>query len=117
MPDTPAEEAGLQAGDVVFEINGKRWLQPGASEHFQAEIMAHRPGEVVRLGLRRAGEPALIERQVKLVRRPPIPDMAQLFLLPGQEQPDPARLKIEEEDRFFKQWYDRRLADHRAGQR
>jgi predicted metalloprotease with PDZ domain len=112
LEGTPAAAAGLQVGDVIFQLNGKRWEQPDAAKAFQDEVKSRRPGDRVRLGIRRAGEAGLIERAVELARRP---DAIPLQLMPWQgQQVDPLQLQRDEEDRYFKEWYARRLGQHQA---
>ncbi len=51
-PDTPASRAGLRARDVVVEINGAR-IRTNAE--FYRAIGHRRPGDEVRLDIRRGG--------------------------------------------------------------
>lgn len=55
----PADQAGLKAGDVILEIDGK--TVAGSSELIVA-IRSHRPGDVVDLTVRRGGQ----DKQVKV---------------------------------------------------
>ena len=47
--DTPAEDAGLEAGDLVVEVEGQRVVD-GIS--LIVNIRSHQPGEVLRVHLR-----------------------------------------------------------------
>jgi SAM-dependent methyltransferase len=69
IPDTAAQKAGLEPGDVLVTIDGVRMPE---LERVQDAIAAHRPGDRVELGLRRNGE--RITRQVELGRRPEAPE-------------------------------------------
>ena len=62
---TPADKAGLRAGDVVTALDGKR---VSTAAQLQAAIDAHRPGDRVKLTYRRNGESHTV--QVKLATRP-----------------------------------------------
>ena len=59
-----AEEAGLEAGDVLVQVNGE---PVGTSGDVVAAILRHRPGDRIQLTLIRDGE--LIERAAMLGRR------------------------------------------------
>lgn len=52
-PNSPAERAGLRAGDWITAVDGQAL---GVGEDLADRIVAHRPGDVVRLTLWRPGE-------------------------------------------------------------
>ena len=58
------------------------------------------------------GEENPVECKVELARRPAIP--ARNLLWRGQED-DPRKLRQDEEDLYFKRWYERRIRQHKAG--
>jgi protein-L-isoaspartate O-methyltransferase len=66
VPDTAAEKAGIEDGDVLFTIDGTRIT---TREAVQETIGTHRPGDRVELELHRDG--VLIIMVVELGRRPP----------------------------------------------
>jgi serine protease Do len=53
LPDTPAQEAGLEAGDIVTSINGRRVSNPSQLLNSIAEM---RPGSEARLEVFRDGQ-------------------------------------------------------------
>ncbi len=62
---TPAHSAGLEAGDVVFELDGSDVEESGA---LVRAVGSHKPGETIKLGLFRDGKQKQIA--VKLGERP-----------------------------------------------
>ena len=62
---SPADEAGLQSGDVVTEVGGEA---VGTVAELRASVSAKQPGEKVELQLRRDGETRTVE--VELGERP-----------------------------------------------
>jgi putative serine protease PepD len=64
-PDTPADNAGLRAGDVITKVDGK---EIGTADELRAAINAHSPGDRVSLEYRRGGESHTV--QVRLASRP-----------------------------------------------
>jgi S1-C subfamily serine protease len=53
LPDSPAEDAGLEAGDVILAVDG----QELDSEHALADLIAsYEPGDTVTLEVKRPGE-------------------------------------------------------------
>jgi S1-C subfamily serine protease len=84
VDDSPAEMAGLQPGDVIFSLEGKRL---GESFDFAEVIGKMKPGEKILLGVRRAGEGESLEIAVKLGENPDDPEKAYLGIfyqqLPG----------------------------------
>jgi putative serine protease PepD len=64
-PDTPADDAGLRAGDVITAVAGKRI---GTADELRAAINTRRPGDQVSLSYRRGGESHTA--QVELASRP-----------------------------------------------
>jgi len=64
LKDSPAKEAGIQAGDVILEINGKK---VSTSNELQSQIVLHRTGDVVKLSVWREGKK--IQKNVKLKQR------------------------------------------------
>ena len=66
LPDTPAERAGLQAGDFILAVDG----QEIDLEHALTDlIQQHRPGDRVLLTVRRPGE-GMLRVNVQLVESP-----------------------------------------------
>jgi len=64
-PDTPADDAGLRAGDVVTAVEGKRI---GTADELRAAINSRSPGDRVSLRYRRDGDSHTV--QVELASRP-----------------------------------------------
>ncbi|MBA3380257.1 MAG: PDZ domain-containing protein, partial [Actinobacteria bacterium] len=62
---TPAEEAGLQAGDVITGLDG---TTIGSAAELRAAIDAQTPGETIRLTFTRDGKSSSVS--VTLARRP-----------------------------------------------
>jgi len=65
MPDSPASEAGLQTGDILLELDGKK-IESVSS--FRNTIALTAPGTEVTLKLRRDGKE--MTRKVKIGRQP-----------------------------------------------
>lgn len=65
MPDSPAEQAGLQRTDVIIAVDGEPVTQVN---QLQTRILARRPGDTVRLDLIREGSPHTVE--VRLIEAP-----------------------------------------------
>jgi putative serine protease PepD len=63
--NTPAQRAGLRAGDVITQVDGKRI---GTGDELRAAINAKSPGDVVSLTYRRDGETHPV--RVTLANRP-----------------------------------------------
>jgi len=79
-PDTPAAKAGLQAGDVLTQINGQPITE---SDALVRDIGTHHPGEKVRIAYLRGGKPG--EATVTLAERPAEDDLrAQRFNSPSE---------------------------------
>jgi serine protease Do len=55
VPDSPADAAGLRAGDVIVGVDGNRTK---STESVQSEIRAHKPGDEVTLRVLRGGREA-----------------------------------------------------------
>ena len=67
MPDSPAEKAGLQAGDVITEFDGQKI----DDQHTLLDLLFdHQPGDVVDVTVDRSG--AVHTFQVTLGERPNI---------------------------------------------
>ncbi len=78
LKDTPADEAGLQPGDLIIAIDGK----PTAEiETFVDILQSHKPGDEVSLTIIREG--AESEIRVTLTEHPDDPDMGFLGVLAG----------------------------------
>ena len=61
IPGTPAEEAGLQIGDVIVEMNGEPVI---GSSDLRNKVGLLRVGDAVRLTIERDGKPMTIELAV-----------------------------------------------------
>jgi S1-C subfamily serine protease len=68
LPDTPAQRAGFQPGDVLFGVNGR---EAGSSYLLQEAISSLGPGAPARIALDRGGE--IREIQVTTRLRPEAP--------------------------------------------
>ena len=73
VPGSPAQEAGLQSGDVIVSVDG---VPVGSTDELQTEIMYRAPGEVVQLEIVRDGERLTIS--VTLGERPSEEELAGL---------------------------------------
>lgn len=113
VPDTPAAKVGMQPGDLVLAFEGKGWDQPDAMQRFSEEIRKHRPGQRVKLRVRRGQEDK--ELEIELARRPEPEVLLQNGLFAGGfgvEGVDPlkeqAKLQAQAEENYFREWLARR---------
>jgi len=65
LEDSPAEKAGIEAGDVITAVDDQEVEDPGA---FPKTVSAKEPGTVVTIGLIRAGE--TLTKKVELAEQP-----------------------------------------------
>jgi len=103
MPDAPAAKIGMQAGDLVLAFEGKGWDEPDAMLRFGEEIRKHRPGQKVKLKVRRGAEDKDVE--LELARRPDL--LANNGLLLGgfgANDIDLAKLQAQSEEKYFQEW-------------
>ncbi|MGJ8634776.1 MAG: PDZ domain-containing protein [Luteolibacter sp.] len=66
---TPAEKAGLKAGDGILTLNGEAWEGVEATKALHERIMGMKPRDVAKMMIFRAGEKPF-ELKVVLGRRP-----------------------------------------------
>jgi hypothetical protein len=57
LPGSPAAAAGLREGDIIVAVDGQK-IDPGHS--LRDLVLAHQPGDVVRLELRRNRQPLMV---------------------------------------------------------
>jgi serine protease Do len=66
FPDSPAEKAGLKAGDLITSFDGQKVANFG---ELMLKIAAHKPGDEVRIEVKREGEK--VKLSITIGRRPP----------------------------------------------
>jgi serine protease Do len=69
VPDSPAEKAGLQVGDLIFHFDGK---PVEGNEQFSRLVRDTPPGREVRLDLIRWGQPQTVTVKVALRKLQPL---------------------------------------------
>ncbi len=67
IPESPAEEAGLQVGDVILSVDGQ---EIGADADLAGVISAYQPGDEVTLEIQRLMDAKAVEISVKLGEKP-----------------------------------------------
>src|SRR5690606_1451724 len=89
---SPAEQAGVQRGDIVTGLNGEPVTEVGQLRNLVAEMM---PGTQVQLGIERGGS-----EQTLQVTLGELPQASQASNAPNEQggAPNPARLGIAVED-------------------
>ncbi len=109
QPDTPAEKAGLQAGDILFQLDGHTWREGDLSEKITEVIKGYKPGDEVKARLLRAGR--VIELPVVLGRRPAGADLLALSF-PGAQmggfEETLRELELAEREAFFRRWMEKK---------
>lgn len=85
LKDSPAQLAGLKAGDLILSVDGK---EVNASNELQTLIAEHRPGDIVSLKIYRDGK--TITKEVKLAELSQS-DLASTQPENNQEQKEPER--------------------------
>ncbi|MFC1923069.1 PDZ domain-containing protein [Chloroflexota bacterium] len=102
-PNSPAEESGLEPGDVVTSIDGE-----GVSDHetFSEAILNLEPGDEITLTVYRSGEEEALEIEVELGEHPEVDGRAYLgveisgffqfdHLSPGHEGENPFHFEFQ----------------------
>jgi membrane-associated protease RseP (regulator of RpoE activity) len=119
-PESPAERAGVKAGDVIAGVDDQSWSGDATTAHLTAAIGGYKPGETVRLTISRDGK--IEHLQAVLTRRPaslPVPNApeaiqlqwGQFELTPQQPLEEIKRAEQSDKDRFFRKW----LRENRPG--
>lgn len=80
IPGTPAEEAGIEAGDVVVEMNGEAVV---GSADLRNKVGLLRVGDAVRLTVIRDGEPLTVDLAVGETGKIALGDASQIPQLEG----------------------------------
>jgi serine protease Do len=66
-PDSPAAQAGLKAGDVIDQLNGRKIVDGSA---LQVAVSEDRPGTSIELGILRNGSPMTLSVKVGEFQKP-----------------------------------------------
>jgi S1-C subfamily serine protease len=96
-PESPAEDAGLEPGDVVTSIDGE---EVSNFDNLSATVLKHEPGDEITLTVYRSGEAEPLEIAVELGEHPEVTGRAYLGveiggffhfdrLMPGQDPENP----------------------------
>ncbi len=94
QPDSPAEQAGIRANDLIVGINGEVWQETTLREN----VRMMKPNIKVDLRILRDGE--LVKLKVTLGRRPLSADFA---TFPGQNF-DPNAVERAVKEAYFRTW-------------
>lgn len=70
MPNSPADKAGLQSGDVIQEIEGKAITE---TDEVQQAVAKTKAGEKLALGLQRNGKTLDLDVEVGVLPQPQQP--------------------------------------------
>lgn len=109
QPDTPAEKAGIQAGDLLLGIDGHNWVEGDTSEKVTEVIKTYKPGSKVIARLARKDQ--VIELPVVLGRRPASADILAFgFLGAAPDGLDRMAEEMEkaEQEAFFRRWLEKK---------
>ncbi|BCX48891.1 hypothetical protein HAHE_27990 [Haloferula helveola] len=108
--NSPADKAGLKAGDVVVSLEGKTWKTENAQDEFAGRVGALKPGTEVNLGILRGGE--RLDIDLTLAARPwsagEYGDLQRRNFdpfAPGGLMPTERQAR----ERVFREWLDERL--------
>lgn len=75
IPDTPADEANLEAGDVILAVEGQ---EVNAENSLADLIQSYQPDETIELNIQKAGASEPVDIQVTLGENPDAPGQAYL---------------------------------------
>jgi len=92
--DSPAEDAGLMAGDVVLEYDGKEVTGTGK---FRKYVARTEPGEEVSLVVKRKGRTKTFEVEIGEMESP-VGQFMESFHMPHARKAGRGRIMIEDED-------------------
>lgn len=98
---TPAREAELRVGDMIFSVNGEQLSAEDAITSFQNMIREIKPGTPTNLEILR--DQQIIKIDIILGRRPP-EQQGRFF---GQPMMDINELAKRDQDRFFERWLEK----------
>jgi len=100
LRDSAAEKAGMQVNDLIYKLDGKKWVDGAASPDFMEAVRRLKPGDEVELGLMRDGK--LRELRVELGRRPAGADIQR-----GFSPVDPEEVEKKARDAYFEHWLEK----------
>lgn len=97
MPVSPAQAAGLKAGDIITSMDDQKWNDPGAMNKLIDAVASYKPRRKVVFMVQRAGHEELIEIPVILGKRP-VEDLDQLYYKNIEE------FEREAKNKHFAEW-------------
>lgn len=104
LPDSAAQQAGVQPNDLIAGLDDKVWHDEAALMPFMNHVRQFKPGNRVTLRILRNGK--MMDLPVKLGRRPLAADNP--FLQQRQEDLEAAERAAKEA--YFRRWLERRKA-------
>jgi S1-C subfamily serine protease len=104
LPDSAAQQAGLQPNDLIAGLDDKIWHDEAALVPFMNHVRQFKPGNRVTLRVLRNGK--MIDLPVTLGRRPLLADNP--FL--DQRQGDIEAAERAAKEAYFRRWLERRKA-------
>lgn len=95
MDGSPAESAGVQAGDVLFNVAGSSVLD---MDGVRAALEGHAAGEAITIGVMRDGKPVRMRLTLgdrTVLGTSALPAVAELVeVVPGLDRPDPTQWRV-----------------------
>lgn len=104
LPDSAAQQAGMQPNDLIAGLNDKIWHDEAALVPFMNHVRQFKPGNRITLRVLRNGK--MIDLPVTLGRRPLLADNP--FL--DQRQGDIEVAERAAKEAYFRRWMERRKA-------